>query len=161
MLKLEVIGNLGADAQVKSENGRTFVTFNVSHSERYKDANGQPYDVTTWVSCAMSGNGGNVLQYLKRGQRVFCTGNMSVRIFDSAKDHCKKVGINLSVNSLELIGTPERIPTRLYDEDGVEIEVRKAHYVVQAEQFGKVLRDFRGNQFKVDTGGFVNEVTNG
>ena len=32
MLKASLIGNLGADAQVKSANGREFVTFRVAHS---------------------------------------------------------------------------------------------------------------------------------
>ena len=31
MLKAQVIGNLGADAEVKSSNGKQFVSFRVAH----------------------------------------------------------------------------------------------------------------------------------
>ena len=35
MFKVEVIGNLGADAQVKDANGTKFITFRVAHTEKW------------------------------------------------------------------------------------------------------------------------------
>jgi len=46
MMKLEVIGNLGANAERKSQNGRAFVQFNVAHSEKFV-INGVPTEKTT------------------------------------------------------------------------------------------------------------------
>ncbi len=40
MIKLQVIGNLGADCIQKEINGKTVINFNVAHSERFKDAQG-------------------------------------------------------------------------------------------------------------------------
>ena len=40
MLKAFIIGNLGADAEVKNSNGRDFVTFRVAHSFNSTDSNG-------------------------------------------------------------------------------------------------------------------------
>ena len=40
MIKLQVIGNLGADCIQKEVNGKTVINFNVAHSEKYKDAQG-------------------------------------------------------------------------------------------------------------------------
>jgi single-stranded DNA-binding protein len=34
MLKVELIGNIGADAEVKDYQGNKFVTFRVAHSSR-------------------------------------------------------------------------------------------------------------------------------
>jgi len=36
-LKLEIIGNLGADATVKDVNNSKAISFSVAHSEKYKN----------------------------------------------------------------------------------------------------------------------------
>lgn len=33
MIRLEIVGNLGADAEIKDYNGSKFVSFRVAHSE--------------------------------------------------------------------------------------------------------------------------------
>ena len=66
MLKLQVIGNLGADARLVNSNGNEFVSMRVAHSENYT-INGQQSTWTLWVDCTLNGNGGNLLQYLKKG----------------------------------------------------------------------------------------------
>lgn len=74
MLQIEVIGNIGADAEIKEFNGKKYVSFNVAHSERRKDANGTTVESTTWVSVLSFGDGGGLTQYLKRGAKVFVRG---------------------------------------------------------------------------------------
>ena len=49
MLQIEVIGNIGADAEIKEFGGKKYVSFNVAHSERRKDASGTTVESTTWV----------------------------------------------------------------------------------------------------------------
>lgn len=67
MLQLEIIGNLGNDAEIKEFNGKKYVSMNVAHSEKKRDANGSVLETTTWVSVLWYGDGGNLTQYLKRG----------------------------------------------------------------------------------------------
>ena len=98
MLKLQIIGNLGADAERKTTNGRDFVTFRVAHT--FKAGDGR--EETTWVSCAMNGDGGKVLQYLKKGTKVFVSGRPRLRVYSSPKTHQMEAGIDLSVESVEL-----------------------------------------------------------
>ncbi|EJW89462.1 single-strand binding family protein, partial [gut metagenome] len=54
MLKVTVIGNLGADAAVRNINGNDYVCFNLAHEERVKEEK-----VTIWISVIWYGNGGN------------------------------------------------------------------------------------------------------
>ena len=49
MLQCEIIGNIGNDAEIKDFGGKKYVSFNVAHSERKKDANGFT-QITTWIS---------------------------------------------------------------------------------------------------------------
>ena len=37
MIRLEIVGNLGADAEIKDYNGNKFVSFRVAHSEKWVD----------------------------------------------------------------------------------------------------------------------------
>lgn len=104
MLNLQVIGNLGSDAVVKENNGKKFVTFNVAHTDKYTDEQGMKHERTTWVSCIWNGDGGRVLPYLTKGACVFAQGPAELRVFDSAKDHCKKAGVSIRIQHLELVG---------------------------------------------------------
>ena len=45
MLQLEVIGNLGNDAEIKEFGGNKYVSMNVAHSEKRKDGG----ETTVWV----------------------------------------------------------------------------------------------------------------
>ena len=84
MLQIEIIGNIGNDAEVKNINGKDFVSFSVAHSEK---VNGTEH--TTWVSALMNGNGGNLLQYLKKGAKVFVRGRGSVKAYTDQSGQAK------------------------------------------------------------------------
>lgn len=106
MFRVIFCGNLGADAETQSYNGRDYLTFRVAHSRRFTDARGVEHEQTTWCTCWMSGNFSNVAQYLVKGQKVVVVGDAELRIYDSAKFHCKMAGISCNVDSLELCGSP-------------------------------------------------------
>jgi single-strand DNA-binding protein len=74
MIKLQVIGNLGKDCIVKEINGKNVINFSVAHSERYKDAQGNQKERTTWVECAYWTDRTTVSQYLTKGKTVYAEG---------------------------------------------------------------------------------------
>lgn len=106
MMRLEVIGNLGADAEIKEVNGRKFVSFRVAHTDKWVDSQTQQAQVTTqWVSCAINGDGGKLVPYLKKGTKVFVRGSVAFGTFNSAKSHQVECAVNLSVWEIELCGS--------------------------------------------------------
>lgn len=126
MLQLQVIGHLGADARVESANGKPFVSFRVAHSGSWTAADGVKHETTTWISCALNGDGGNVLPYLKKGQLVFLQGRPSTRVYSSPKLRQMVAGINLSVDRIELVGAqPDPVPRELITTDGAIIRTAK------------------------------------
>lgn len=98
MLQIEIIGNIGNNAEIKKINGKDCVAFNVAHSEKY---NGTEY--TTWVSVLMNGNGGNLTQYLVKGTKVFLRGRLSVTNYQD-KNGQWRVGVNCSATEVQLCG---------------------------------------------------------
>lgn len=108
MIKVEIIGNLGADAQLQEKNGNRFVTFRVANTDKWVDkSTGQVIESTQWISCTLNGDGGALLPYLKRGTKVFVRGNAQFVIFSSAKTRQMEVGVNLFVREIELCGSPK------------------------------------------------------
>ncbi len=69
MIKLQVIGNLGKDCIVNTVNGKNVINFSVAHTEKYKDAQGNPKERTTWVECAYWTDRTGIAPYLKKAHR--------------------------------------------------------------------------------------------
>lgn len=102
MLAIEVIGNLGNDAEVKQFNGAEFLSFSVADSQKVKDANGNQIERTTWVSCTMQGNGGALTQYLKKGTPVFIRGDLRISTY-RRNDGNVAVNLNVRVRNINLL----------------------------------------------------------
>lgn len=162
MAKIEFIGNLGADAQLQTVNGRQFVSFNVADTEVYTDSQGQRQERTSWISCTLAGDGGNLMQYLVKGKTVYVRGYMSTRVFNSAKHHMMMAGVNCRVLEIELIGGQTRdIPRQLNDKDGVLYDVYQAFYInpeVMKVRENLILLDSKMQQYEVDKNGFVTKI---
>lgn len=169
MLQLQIIGNLGADAEVKEFNGSKGVCFNVAHTERWTDDQGTKHESTTWISCILNGDGGKLLPYLKKGTTVFVEGSGSARCYSSPKEKRFVAGLNLSVRHIELVGgKTEDVPKTLCSVNGDLFQTGKAYYVgeeaIKASGATKkqkgMLVDAQGKQYEVDEYGYVKPSEN-
>lgn len=105
MIKMEIIGNLGADAQMQGYNGNKYVSFRIANTDAWTDkSTGEIKKSTQWVSCSMNGDGGNILPYLKKGAKIFVRGNAQIVVYSSPKTHQMEAGVNLFVREIELCG---------------------------------------------------------
>lgn len=168
MLLYEVIGNLGADAQVKDFNGRKAVTFDVAHRTAFTGEDGVKHESTVWVSCILNGDGGELLQYLTKGRKVYVSGEGSARVYSSAVQRKMVAGLNLSVRNLELLGsTSDGMPRRLVSPEGELIDVQTSYWIdpAKAKAFGAkkdtdiILLSERNEQFRVSVNGLVTKYT--
>lgn len=158
MLKLQIVGNLGSDAEIYSENGHKFVKLSIAHTERRRNPDGSDRESTTWVSATINGDGGNLLQYLKKGTKVYAYGDVGLRVFHSEKERRMMPGMNLFIRDIELVGAQvDEVPRDLYDKDGVAYRVNKYYHCHDAP-YG-VLQSKSGAQFGVSADGWVTPVT--
>ena len=91
--KIEIIGNLVQDAELKSgREGKEFISFRVAASEQSgEDRKTTYYDVVAGKS--------GVLSYLKKGQTVYVSGRLSL----SAVCKDGKAFLNASVSARDLV----------------------------------------------------------
>lgn len=103
MLKAEIIGTIGADAEVREFSGKKYVSFSVACNDYSKDQQGNRTETTTWVSVLWYGDGGGLLPYLKKGAKVFIRGNLKAKAYTD-KQGASQASININANEVQLCG---------------------------------------------------------
>lgn len=157
MIKMQIIGNLGADAQVYSENGSKFVKLSIADTVHRKKADGSTEEKTTWVSATINGDGGELLKYLTKGTKVYASGDARVKTFHSEKQRALVAGIDLFIRDIQLISVNrDDVPRDLYDIEGNAHAISKWFY--SAEVRNQPLYSRTGEEFIVDDAGWVRPV---
>lgn len=157
-----IIGNLGADAEIKEANGAKFITFSVADTRKFKTSGGGEQVVTNWVDAIIPNADHPVFPYLKQGVKVAIVGQSGLRVYSSKKDRCMKAGQTIHVLSVELCGgVSDDVPRQLIDPNtGAIVEVRKFYYACadkeQLKQYAKGgFVDGKGCHYLVDEDGWV------
>lgn len=104
MLKQQVIGHLGKDAEANTVNGKQVINFNVAHSKTYTRGDGQKITETIWISCAWWTDSQKILPWLKKGQQVYVCGEPNVRIWRDSQGQ-PNASMTLRVEELQLCGS--------------------------------------------------------
>lgn len=160
MFKIEVIGNLGADAVIKGEGDRKFISFNVAHTDRWRDEAGTVHETTQWISCIINDVNAKVLPFLVKGKSVYVRGDGKLRAYSSEKERKFVAGATINVREIELIGGQvDAVPRSLANKDGQLFTVYKAFFIdPNIEKKPTELYDGTMNKFAVDDNGFVTRV---
>lgn len=90
-------GNLGKDAELKDVGGSQVLNFSVGNSVGWGDKK-----ETLWMGCAVWGKqAGAVAQYMKKGTKVFITGELSTREYEG------KTYLQVRVDHLDFCGSKQ------------------------------------------------------
>lgn len=98
MIQLQLIGTLGKDAEVKDVDKTKVINFSVAVTQGYGDKK-----TTLWVEAAKFGEKTGVATYLKKGTKVFISGEPSLVNWTS-KSGTSGTSLRLKVDQLELLG---------------------------------------------------------
>jgi len=100
-------GNLGRDVEVKyAASGTAIASFSVPIKSGYGDN-----EKTSWVRCAIIGKRaeGGLIQYLKKGQLVGISGELSVNVYTN-KEGVEKTSVEVLVKEVGLLGSNNQSP---------------------------------------------------
>lgn len=104
MLRIELIGHLGADCTKKMKNGVDFYAFSVASSRfRTNKETGERTEETTWVSAIINWDASSVAKYLVKGAKVFVRGDLYLSSYTD-KAGKELTGLNMRVTEIELCG---------------------------------------------------------
>ena len=121
--KVNLIGFLGSDAEVRNANNRSFTTFSVATQSSYKDKkSGERVMHTEWHSCVVFGKLSEFASTLKKGAHVQVEGELRSREYDSKKTDSKQRVWEIRVDSILKLDRAEKAGPEDQKNDDVPVE---------------------------------------
>jgi len=105
MQRIEIIGRVGSDAEVKDLGQNQVINFSVAVSETYVK-NNEKVTNTTWFEISKWGNNTSVAQYIKKGGQIFVSGKVSNRAWVK-EDGTAQVVNGINAFEIELLGSKD------------------------------------------------------
>jgi single-strand DNA-binding protein len=81
MLKMQAIGLLGKDATISEYNSKKVINFDIAITEKWKDAQGNTKERTTWVNCSWWTERLGIVEYLKKGSHIYVEGTPTTNAY--------------------------------------------------------------------------------
>ena len=103
--KVQLIGNLGADPEVKElTDGKTVAKLSLATTDTYKKASGEKITETQWHNLVAWGKTAEIVgKYLKKGSRVAIEGRLVNRTYEDKKG-IKRYVTEIVINDLLMLG---------------------------------------------------------
>lgn len=106
MKKLQIIGHLTKNAEIRPAGNKIAVNFTVAVNENYKK-NGEKISTVMFVHCTQWKREEDSLKFVKflsKGSKIFTEGRMNTEIYQS-KDGESKVKVTVDVRDFEILVT--------------------------------------------------------
>ncbi|QMW02836.1 single-stranded DNA-binding protein [Spirosoma foliorum] len=105
--KMTIIGNLGADPEVRYlDGGAVVATFNVATTEKYTTRTGEKVEQTEWFRIELWNEQAKVAEkYLKKGNSVYVEGRLRTELWTD-KEGKERTSLRVRANTMQLLGSP-------------------------------------------------------
>jgi single-strand DNA-binding protein len=103
--KVILVGNLGADPELRYTNSGTAVAnFRIATNERWNDKNGQQQERTEWHSIVAWGKLGEICgKFLKKGRSVYVEGRLQTRSWEDQSGN-KRYTTEIVAQVMQMLG---------------------------------------------------------
>jgi len=119
--KVTLIGFIGADAEVRTNNDRSLTTLSLATKSSYKK-DGKYIEHTEWHRCVVFGKLGEFAATLKKGAHIQVEGELRSRKYDSTKTNTEVTVWEIRVNSILKLDRAQKATT----EDDEEVTEEEA-----------------------------------
>ena len=119
--KVTLIGFLGSDAEVRSNDNRSFTTLSLATKSSYKK-NGEYVSHTEWHRCVVFGKLSEFAKTLTKGAHVQVEGELRSREYESKKTNSKQRVWEIRVSSILKLDRAEKSAPEDQDHDEVTQE---------------------------------------
>jgi single-strand DNA-binding protein len=105
--KVMIIGNLGADPEVRSTgSGQSVATLRVATTERWMDKSGQKTERTEWHRVIVWGKQAELCkEYLSKGRPIYAEGRIQTREWTD-KEGNKRYTTEIVAQRIQFLGSP-------------------------------------------------------
>lgn len=123
MIKVQVIGNIGKDAELKEINGKNYLVFSLASTKKIKGEN-----QTTWIDCYKYDNGSSLKQWLTKGKKLYVDGDLGVSTY-TRNDGSPAASLKLFVSNLEFVGGGESGEQQQSYDNSQHVQDKSSTYV--------------------------------
>ena len=117
--KVTLIGFLGNDAEVRSNDNRSMTTLSLATKSSYKK-DGKYIEHTEWHRCVVFGKLGEFAATLKKGAHIEVEGELRSRKYDSKKTNSEQTIWEIRVNSILKLDRAQKAAAEDEDESTEE-----------------------------------------
>ena len=105
--KMTIIGNLGADPEVRYlDGGAVVATFNVATTEKYTNRSGEKVEQTEWFRVELWNEQAKVAEkFLKKGNSVYVEGRLRTELWTD-KEGKERTSLRVRASTMQLLGSP-------------------------------------------------------
>ncbi len=105
--KMTIIGNLGADPEVRYlDGGAVVATFNVATTEKYTSRSGEKVEQTEWFRVELWNEQAKVAEkFLKKGNSVYVEGRLRTELWTD-KEGKERTSLRVRASTMQLLGSP-------------------------------------------------------
>ena len=119
--KVNLIGFLGSDAEVHTNNNRSFTTLSLATKSSYKK-DGKYVSQTEWHRCIVFGKLSEFAATLKKGAHIQVEGELRSREYDSKKTDSKQRIWEIRVDSILKLDRAEKAAPEEQEHDDLSTE---------------------------------------
>jgi single-strand DNA-binding protein len=107
--KVQLIGNLGSNPEIKTlDGGKKMAKFNIATNESYRNTTGEKVTETQWHNLVAWGKLAEIIEkYITKGSEVAVEGKLTYRTYND-KEGNKKYFTEIQVNELLMLGEKSR-----------------------------------------------------
>ncbi|MEY4388635.1 MAG: hypothetical protein RLZZ432_354 [Chloroflexota bacterium] len=102
--KISIIGNLGADPELKyTSEGKPRLEMRVATNERRRSASGEWEDKTTWYRVKLFGERSvKLAEWLRKGRKIYAEGRLEVELYDTREGE-KRVALDIIASDVVVV----------------------------------------------------------
>jgi single-strand DNA-binding protein len=125
--KVNLIGFLGSDAEVRTANNHSFTTLSLATKSSYKDKKtGKYVSHTEWHRCTVFGKLSEFAKTLTKGAHIQVEGELRSREYTSKKADAKQRIWEIRVNSILKLDRAEKAGPEEQEDDALNREEQAA-----------------------------------
>jgi single-strand DNA-binding protein len=106
--KVQLIGNLGDDPQVRiTDGGKAIATFSLATNRRWKDREGNPQEATEWHRIVCWGRRAKIAEeFLTKGRQVYVEGRLQTTSWEDEEAGITRYRTEIVCQNLQMLARP-------------------------------------------------------
>lgn len=107
--KTILVGILGKNPEIRSTNNNKKITsFSLATSKKWKNADGEKQEKTSWHNINCFDGLAKVCEYLEKGSKIYLEGELDYQEWDDKETGQKKYRTVINANTIDIIKGKER-----------------------------------------------------